>query len=257
MKNKLVIGLAIASITGFASSYALANPTQIKLYDGYGNNSGGEFVGVVTGGTNTSGQVASILYGGASFLSFCLERSETFTPGNTLYVKGAPNTGAINGGYGSAAMPIAVGDVPGTSTFDPISSQTAYLFTQYSKNALSGFTYALGTARANDATDLQSAIWYLENELGSTAFGSLTTKAQGWINEANTKITNNLWSGIGDVRALNLYKSYNSTTGVYSDRSQDQLFITTPVPEPETYAMMLAGLGLIGFLGKRRRRNLL
>lgn len=28
-----------------------------------------------------------------------------------------------------------------------------------------------------------------------------------------------------------------------------------PVPEPETYAMMLAGLGLIGFIGYRRKQN--
>ncbi|MDP3217955.1 MAG: FxDxF family PEP-CTERM protein, partial [Deltaproteobacteria bacterium] len=28
--------------------------------------------------------------------------------------------------------------------------------------------------------------------------------------------------------------------------------ITTPVPEAETYAMMLAGLGLIGFAVRRR-----
>ena len=27
-----------------------------------------------------------------------------------------------------------------------------------------------------------------------------------------------------------------------------------PVPEPETYAMMLAGLGLLGFLGRRRKQ---
>jgi hypothetical protein len=31
--------------------------------------------------------------------------------------------------------------------------------------------------------------------------------------------------------------------------------ITTPVPEPETYAMILAGLGLIGFTARRRKRN--
>lgn len=29
----------------------------------------------------------------------------------------------------------------------------------------------------------------------------------------------------------------------------------TPVPEPETYALMVAGLGVIGFVGKRRRRG--
>ena len=28
-----------------------------------------------------------------------------------------------------------------------------------------------------------------------------------------------------------------------------------PIPEPETYALMLAGLGLLGFIGKRRMRN--
>ncbi len=31
------------------------------------------------------------------------------------------------------------------------------------------------------------------------------------------------------------------------------LYGITPVPEPETYAMMLAGLGLVGFMGRRRK----
>jgi hypothetical protein len=30
---------------------------------------------------------------------------------------------------------------------------------------------------------------------------------------------------------------------------------TAPVPEPETYAMMLAGLGLMGFVARRRRQK--
>jgi len=30
---------------------------------------------------------------------------------------------------------------------------------------------------------------------------------------------------------------------------------TAPVPEPETYAMMLAGLGMLGFMGKRRMKS--
>jgi hypothetical protein len=28
----------------------------------------------------------------------------------------------------------------------------------------------------------------------------------------------------------------------------------TPVPEPETYAMLLAGLGVVGFTARRRQR---
>jgi len=31
--------------------------------------------------------------------------------------------------------------------------------------------------------------------------------------------------------------------------------VTAPVPEPETYALMLAGLGAIGFISRRRRRT--
>lgn len=36
----------------------------------------------------------------------------------------------------------------------------------------------------------------------------------------------------------------------------DLQFSATAVPEPETYAMLLAGLGLLGFLARRRRNSL-
>lgn len=35
--------------------------------------------------------------------------------------------------------------------------------------------------------------------------------------------------------------------------SLDNVSLTTAVPEPETYAMMLAGLGLVGFAARRRK----
>ncbi len=31
--------------------------------------------------------------------------------------------------------------------------------------------------------------------------------------------------------------------------------LVSPVPEPETYAMLLAGLGLLGFTAKRRKKS--
>ena len=37
--------------------------------------------------------------------------------------------------------------------------------------------------------------------------------------------------------------------------SLDAVSLTSPVPEPETYALLLAGLGLLGFAARRRRQR--
>ena len=34
---------------------------------------------------------------------------------------------------------------------------------------------------------------------------------------------------------------------------KERAYLITPVPEPETYALMVAGLGLLGFMLRRRR----
>jgi len=51
---------------------------------------------------------------------------------------------------------------------------------------------------------------------------------------------------------LNVYGggSVGSNTGEYD------LTLSLPVPEPETYAMLLAGLGLVGMAARRRRQRL-
>ena len=44
--------------------------------------------------------------------------------------------------------------------------------------------------------------------------------------------------------------------GSYNDGYADNLsFVLSPVPEPETYAMFMAGLGLMGFLARRRKQK--
>jgi hypothetical protein len=49
----------------------------------------------------------------------------------------------------------------------------------------------------------------------------------------------------GDLRTI----SSAGTLGV----TGHEIGVTTPVPEPETYAMLLAGLGLLGFAARRRK----
>ena len=38
-----------------------------------------------------------------------------------------------------------------------------------------------------------------------------------------------------------------------SGQPNSMLFVLSPIPEPETYAMLLAGLGLVGFMARRRK----
>ncbi len=37
--------------------------------------------------------------------------------------------------------------------------------------------------------------------------------------------------------------------------SAGSIFQVSPVPEPETYALMLTGLSLLGFVARRRKAN--
>jgi hypothetical protein len=56
----------------------------------------------------------------------------------------------------------------------------------------------------------------------------------------------------GGVNSL-VANSNNGVAGQYYFQVRNGLVVTTPVPEPETYAMLLAGLGLVGVVGRRRR----
>ena len=54
--------------------------------------------------------------------------------------------------------------------------------------------------------------------------------------------------------------SASGTNAVVSSNDLNRLDISfnaavTPVPEPETYAMLLAGVGVIGWVARRRRQH--
>jgi PEP-CTERM motif len=51
-----------------------------------------------------------------------------------------------------------------------------------------------------------------------------------------------------------LASSPPSATGVQYIVFYDSLAVTAAIPEPETYALMMVGLGLLGFVARRRKK---
>ena len=220
-------GLAVAAAFALSafmptlSAAPLASGDSITIAKGFwGTTGGGEF---------------AITYATGSFVSFCLETNETISYGTPYTV--TLNSVAIKGGTGVAAN-AGLGDVAGVvGSYDPLSNASAWLFSNYVAGTLSG--QGANDASANKA---QTAIWFLENETGgstnSWATDAITAVNAGWTNP----------SGATHVYVLNLT---DSNGGLH----QDQLYVAA-IPEPETYAMLLAGLGLMGFVARRRQRKL-
>jgi hypothetical protein len=62
-------------------------------------------------------------------------------------------------------------------------------------------------------------------------------------------------SQYGDFDYILGFNDSFSSDADYDDFVVGVKFVTSAVPEPETYAMMLIGLGMVGFTARRRKNN--
>jgi hypothetical protein len=135
-------------------------------------------------------------------------------------------------------------DKGGVNGQDPISTYTAWLYTQFTDGALSNYDYTnTGTSvfasREASANALQHAFWGFEQE---ETLDQSNYYVQLAMNSTPTDFA------IGDVRVLNMYLYDPTKPGGVGVEAQDQL---TRVPEPTTLALF--GVGMVGVLVKRRR----
>lgn len=119
-----------------------------------------------------------------------------------------------------------------------------------SVKVLGGYTNNIGRADElnlfDGAGSLVDRLAYGDN---AAAGGPRTQNFSGRATTAAALGANNatLWvlSSVGDIEG-----SYASLSGAVA--SPGLTSFAAPVPEPETYAMLLAGLGLISFMARRR-----
>jgi hypothetical protein len=107
--------------------------------------------------------------------------------------------------------------------------------------------------------------YFNPNGSHSPNFGLFAERYGG--GEANVGLVQNLqnwvyWSGLEDGATLNSAWSFHTNEGLQASYSQNSSIyawavrpgdITAPVPEPETYALLFAGLGLVGIAARRRK----
>ena len=168
----------------------------------------------------------------------------------TVYVVNAMDNSTSDGGVGLEV------DVFAGNTFSILASSSDYwnagdLPRWSNANGLTGDLIASGTA------DITGDNPGAEFDLVGVAFPT-------WTQNGLTAPYGML---VGQFGSGNFFKIGTSYTGTATDNKLKLFYFdsnnfdntgsirvrVTAVPEPETYAMMLAGLGLIGFMSRRRK----
>jgi hypothetical protein len=196
-------------------------------------------------------------YSGPAFGGYVSTSGLTNTPNP---VTGSPNAGAFSmlnvtaGGGSFAAWCVDIYSWLNTSSSGAsytLTSGTSFFGGSSIVTALerlaSQHLASIDTVAESGA--FQLAVWEIvyENsgtyDLGTGNF-RVASASGGAISTANSWL-----AGLGSgARTM--------TLGIWaSSSSQDLAVFAAPIPEPEIYAMMLAGLGLLGFAGKRNKRR--
>ncbi len=242
--------LVLALLTGAAT--ASAGTLQLQFMGGSMHDPDGPSYGVGSAQTgfyeltiSASGEYGGgDLRDGASFLTFRMDIGPGIVAGEHTFTMAS-----------TMSMPNAESTIP-------LSSEVAFLYSQFRSGALSSL---LGFDSGSDADldALQDAIWHFQGLLQVSASQQLTNtdplddeqgpamsaRAQEFIAAANAAIASGDWSGTGDVMVL-------TTLPIDGDESTmgNYLTVATPiVPLPAPVGFALGGLLIVG---ARRRRSL-
>lgn len=201
--------------------------------DGYGINDAGQVVGYsayseigvshplnATLWTGTGFTYLSTL-GGSSGIASDINNAEQIVGRSEL--AGNTNTHATLWSNGSV---IDLGTLGGTGSW---------------ARAINEVGQIVGQSLTSGNADTHATLWLNGAAIDLNDYLDADTASAGWILNSANDINNNGW-----IIGL----ASNSQLGIYQHAF---LLSVTPVPEPEAYAMMLAGLGLVGVMARRRR----
>jgi hypothetical protein len=218
----LALLVLIGSIPVAAGADPIVAGEVVKFVDAPGNTGGGEF------------KLYDVNNPSEWIITFCLQKTEYMNYTNNFIV------GSIN--EYTLTDPADKGGVNGK---DPISSQTAWLYTQFAASNLQNYVYGntgngVFANRQDSANALQHAFWMFEQE-------ETVDQNNYYYQLAMANTPSNF--GIGNVAVLNIFL-YNPGAQNHMAEAQDQLVIRTPEPA----SMALFGVGMLGLTVANRKR---
>jgi hypothetical protein len=230
--KKLIAGLAVAMLVPFGSVHA--DPITGLFNTGVGN-----------GGLLLTDGTADAHYVPTTGPSWNAMTDATNPPGNPF-----PGAWLSNGGPSSVSSWIGLepvpNNVPGTTTIYTLT--LTFDLTGFDPNTAS-FD---GRFRADDSVRI-----FLNSgsNLVSPAPSPNTFSSWGDFN-ANSGFVSGLNTLVFEVSNTGFGTATNFPTNPVGLRVEFETSSVAAIPEPEIYAMLAAGLGLMGFIARRRRQQL-
>lgn len=122
----------------------------------------------------------------------------------------------------------------------------------YHVGSIAGFGPCTGEGEAGCFADLRTTLPFYtnQNDLNPALTGNWTQLLRAGWNNAWTNQSYTLGNDANNQSEV--WIAFWLDNGEYDYAKFDNVLVTASVPEASTYAMMLAGLGMVGFMARRR-----